>query len=509
MQLPLLERAAPHDGLFCLTPLGRSNAAPSQLETPRIPSRLPGPGEQFRFHFDMARCIGCHCCEVACNEQNGNPATVRWRRVGEIEGGSYPFTQRFYLSMGCNHCLQPSCLEGCPVEAYTKDGLTGIVQHNPDVCIGCQYCTWNCPYGVPQYNPERGVVGKCDLCYHRLLDGREPACVAACPLGAIRVEIINIEEWKRTYHQSANGPGLPPAETTISTTRISVPQAAVTELKRAGYDRVRPEHPHWPLVCMLVLTQLSVGALTALWIGQLAHAVSGLSLQLAAALAFMIANLALAGALLHLGRPVYAWRALKMWRRSWLSREVLLFSLFAGAASLYAAALWIHLPAAPLLGALTATLGAAGLIASACIYLVPARPAWNSGYTVADYLLTAAFLGPLLAGALTHCFPLLCAAMAAAGLQLLNQVSRFLWLARSDEFELHASARLLSHDLERLFIARLLLLVLGGLVLPLTGHLWLSIIVALGGELLSRYLFFVAVVPKNIAATFFAAQEAA
>lgn len=100
MQLPLLERAAPHDGLFCLTPLGRSNAAPSQLETPRIPSRLPGPGEQFRFHFDMARCIGCHCCEVACNEQNGNPATVRWRRVGEIEGGSYPFTQRFYLSMG-------------------------------------------------------------------------------------------------------------------------------------------------------------------------------------------------------------------------------------------------------------------------------------------------------------------------------------------------------------------------------------------------------------------------
>ena len=59
-----------------------------------IPSRTPEAGEQYRFHFDMTKCIGCKCCVVACNEQNGNPAGINWRRVGEIEGGYYPNTQR-------------------------------------------------------------------------------------------------------------------------------------------------------------------------------------------------------------------------------------------------------------------------------------------------------------------------------------------------------------------------------------------------------------------------------
>ena len=170
---------------------------------------LPGPGEQYRFHFDMTKCIGCKCCVVACNEQNGNPADILWRRVGEIEGGLYPFTQRHYLSIGCNHCLEPTCMTGCPVNAYSKDDLTGIVRHNADACIGCQYCTWNCSYGVPQYNPERGVVGKCDMCYGRLTRGQSPACVSACPEDAIQIELVNIAEWRTNYKPLANSPGMP------------------------------------------------------------------------------------------------------------------------------------------------------------------------------------------------------------------------------------------------------------------------------------------------------------
>src|SRR6202049_2402294 len=193
MSLPLLERVKEPNPHFFLTPknhgVGRESpqcGTPFAPEAARIPQRPLSSGEQFRFHFDMSKCIGCKCCVVACNEQNGNPADINWRRVGEIEGGWYPNTQRLYLSMGCNHCLEPSCMIGCPVEAYKKDLVTGIVQHDPEVCIGCQYCTWNCSYGVPQYNPERGVVGKCDMCYGRLTEGREPACVNACPEVAIQ-----------------------------------------------------------------------------------------------------------------------------------------------------------------------------------------------------------------------------------------------------------------------------------------------------------------------------------
>src|SRR5687767_4236330 len=93
---------------------------PQSLQQERMTLPTLEQGEQYRFHFDMTRCIGCKCCEVACNEQNGNPAEVKWRRVGELEGGSYPHVRKFHLSMACNHCLEPSCLEGCPTGAYTK-----------------------------------------------------------------------------------------------------------------------------------------------------------------------------------------------------------------------------------------------------------------------------------------------------------------------------------------------------------------------------------------------------
>jgi formate dehydrogenase iron-sulfur subunit len=130
---------------------------PQPVERPEL---LPlDAGEQYRFAFAMDACVGCHSCEAACAEQNGLPPDTAWRRVGEIEGGTYPDTKRFHLSMSCNHCLEPACLEGCPTEAYVKLD-NGIVAHNADDCIGCQYCTWNCPYSVPAFQPDRRIVTK-------------------------------------------------------------------------------------------------------------------------------------------------------------------------------------------------------------------------------------------------------------------------------------------------------------------------------------------------------------
>ena len=472
---------------------------------------MPSPGEQYRFHFDMTQCIGCKCCVVACNEQNGNPADINWRRVGEIEGGWYPDTYRLYLSMGCNHCLEPSCLIGCPVEAYTKDSVIGIVQHSADACIGCQYCTWNCSYGVPQYNSERGVVGKCDMCYGRLTAGREPACVNACPEGAIRIELVNAAEWKSEY-STANAPGLPSADDSISTTRIALPERLPPDIRKADYWRVRPEAAHWPLVVMTVLTQLSVGSFAMIWLLQLVG--SSARLGTAAMASLILGGMALASSTIHLGRPIHAYRALKMWRRSWLSREVLLFSCFSAMAGFYAASLWLGLPLSRPLGGATALLGASGITASAFIYLVPARPSWNTKFTIADFFLTAALLGPLFSVAIGagQGRLLTLIGVAAASAQLLNQTLRFLWLIASDTFELHASARLLSTALATTFLLRGSLLLAGGVALPLSGMRFArfeALALAFAAEIAGRYLFYVSVVPKNIAAPYLAVQERA
>jgi len=512
VSLPLLTRVSQDDVTFLLTPRARPvkvpNPAPATLPAPlqaRMPDRTPGPGEQYRFHFDMSVCIGCKCCVVACNEQNGNPAELNWRRVGEIEGGWYPTTQRAYFSMGCNHCLDPTCLKGCPVDAYSKDPLTGIVRHSADTCIGCQYCTWNCSYGVPQFNPERGVVGKCDMCHGRLERGQSPACVSACPEGAIRIEIVNVADWRASVEAFAAGSeGLPSADASLSTTRVTMPEKLPPGARPLDLTHVKPDHPHWPLVVMTVLTQMSVGAFAAIWLEQVASAVGETGLRFAALASLIVANLALGASTLHLGRPAHAYRALKMWKRSWLSREVLLFSIFAAVAQLYAAVLWFGIRGAEAAGALTVVSGLAGVTATAYIYRVASRPAWNSVLTLLQFMTTAALLGPAFAAAIGAGDPrvLRFAVAGAASLQALLIAVGFLRLIASDQIELRGTARLLSTVLAPQFIVRGLLLLIAGVALPLASPSGTSLAIAavllLAGEILGRYLFFVSVVPKHM-----------
>jgi len=477
-----------------------------------IPARPLKPEEQYRFHFDMTRCIGCKCCVVACNEQNGNPAGINWRRVGEVEGGYYPFTQRHYLSMGCNHCLEPSCLTGCPTEAYHKDLATGIVHHSAEACIGCQYCTWNCSYGVPQYNPERGVVGKCDMCHHRLFDGMAPACASACPEGAIAIEIVNTREW-RANHVAANAPGLPSSGDSISTTRITLPRDLAPDTSRVDTGRMVLEEAHWPLVFMLVLTQLSIGAFAVLWLLDLFA--GGGNVSQPALLSLAMAGMSLGASTLHLGRPAYAWRALRGWRRSWLSREVFLLSAFAAAASVDCGLSFLHLGLRAWIGSAALLAGISGIFCSARIYTVRARPAWYSSYTLAEFFATVLLLGPLFVRAsLPQAPPWMgWAAAGGAAAQLLTAALKFFWLSQAELFELRASARLLSGRLRGFFLSRLALLVAGGLVIPLAWNGRAAAIGAfaavLAGEWLGRWLFFVSVVPKTMAAAFGEARKAA
>jgi formate dehydrogenase iron-sulfur subunit len=266
-------------------------------------------------------------------------------------------------------------------------------------------------------------------------------------------------------------------------------------------------------VFMLVLTQLSVGAFAVLWLLDMLGRGTGLTIAALASLG--LAGVSLGASTLHLGRPIYAWRALKGLRRSWLSREVLTLSLFAGAASAFAGMLWLDLPGRGLVGLLTFIAGLAGVTCSARIYIVPARPSWFSGYTIAEFYSTALLLGPLFVqmveGHVTSWVHF--AAIAGAASQLITQLLKFLWESRSDVFELRASSLLLSGRLQNLFVTRLAVVAVAGVVLPLVAtHEWMVVVAfgaALAGEWLGRYLFFVSVVPKNIAAAFTSGERIA
>ncbi len=515
-----------------------------------IPSEPLKEGEQYRFHFDMSRCVGCQCCVVACNEQNNNPASVNWRRVGEIEGGVYPNAKRFHMSMACNHCLDPACLTGCPTDAYVKDLVTGVVRHKAEECIGCRYCTWNCPYGVPQFNEERGIVTKCDMCHSRLADGMAPACVAACPEKAIRIEKVNVAEWRQD-HTEADAPHMPDSGITISTTRLTLPAEMPEETLRLNRHRVVPEEPHTSLIIMTVLTQLAAGGFMTLWLGSLlAHIVGFLKpleefLVFGASGIFAVTGLGLTAAIFHLGRPLHAYKALRMWKRSWLSREILFFALFSFSGAAYAALLlagyflYWEIPGAILMstGGLAAVSGMAGIYASAKIYLVPARPSWNTIRTPLRFFLTGFILGPLFSlvvyglhlvflkqdltrDGLGPVLGWLAVASFAGFTQLLVLFARLFQVNEGKNPELYDSALLMTRRFRAHFLLRVGSLALNSFALPFfflsafltadsvsgTGMVVfasISFLIGLSSEFLGRYLFFVTVVPKNMPGAFF------
>ncbi len=493
-------------------------------EAPLIPLE---PGEQYRFHFDMTKCVGCKCCEVACHEQNNNPAAVKWRKVGEVEGGEFPHTARLYVSMACNHCLEPPCLKGCPVDAYYKDPVTGAVRMRDDACIGCGYCTWNCPYEAPQFNDERHMVTKCDFCHNRLIAGDLPACVAACPSKAIEIEKINQGDWRQD-HSTANAPAVPESSITLSTTRITAPENQTDDLNRTDGYRLKPEKPHYSLVFMTVLTQLSVGGFLSLFLAELlshwgwapTSAPLQKFLQIGPVAMLAAAGLALTTSVFHLGRPIFAWRALKMWKRSWLSREVLFFSLFAKLAAAYSFLAWMGWTpngVMEALGTLVAVTGIAGIYSSARIYMVQARPSWNNIRTPIAFFSSGFLLGPLATLFVFSCQSRsdvsqqasfvarsLVGMILVAGLfQLGSILVKLFYILSREEHELRGTAKLLTQWFRYPFLTRIgsLLVTLVGIPFSLMGisPAWIGAFLGLAllSELLGRYLFFVSVVPKN------------
>lgn len=131
------------------------------------------------FIFNVERCVGCRSCEIACKNENKTAPGVQWRRVTQNQDGTY-------LSISCNHCSSPECFRVCPEHAYVKR-RDGVVLIDSNLCSGCKTCVSACPYKAPQFDYAQNRTGKCNFCITRQKEGLLPACVSACPTGALQM----------------------------------------------------------------------------------------------------------------------------------------------------------------------------------------------------------------------------------------------------------------------------------------------------------------------------------
>ena len=184
------------------------------------------------FFFDSSTCSGCKTCQMACKDKNDLPVGQIWRRIYEVTGGGWrkngaSWKQDVFaynLSLSCNHCADPICARNCPTKAIRKRE-DGIVLIDQGACIGCKYCSWVCPYGSPQFDPERGVMGKCDLCADYVDQGKNPSCVDACPMRAL--DFGDYDELVEKHGESAQVYPLPDPS-------ITEPSIAIKAHKDAG-----------------------------------------------------------------------------------------------------------------------------------------------------------------------------------------------------------------------------------------------------------------------------------
>jgi Fe-S-cluster-containing dehydrogenase component/DMSO reductase anchor subunit len=340
---------------------------------------------QKAFVFDLNRCTGCHACQIACKVEN--VLDTSWRHVVTFNESRLPGIPRFSLSLACNHCIDAPCKEKCPALAISKDPKSGVVTIDEKLCMGCKYCQWVCPYDAPTFDASEGVMEKCTFCTHRLKEGLEPACTTSCPTGALRYDDYSREDGR------VDVPGfwrakIEPAIELIPLRRGMRPpvthQAEPTEsAARAGYSKSRRSSKvsllsEWPLL----LFTLSASILVALFHSWILADLEVPTIPFATAgAAAMFLSTA------HLGKRFRLHRAILNLKGSWVSREVVFFSMFfAGALYCFSVA-----PDDIVMARAVAAVGFITLFAMDKVYQLPTNLA-RSGLHSASVLLTGLYL---------------------------------------------------------------------------------------------------------------------
>jgi Fe-S-cluster-containing dehydrogenase component/DMSO reductase anchor subunit len=314
---------------------------------------------------DLERCVGCQTCTAACRHANATSPAVQWRKVLDIEAGTYPHVSRTFVPVGCQHCADPPCMHVCPTTA-TRRRTDGIVTIDYDICIGCAYCDVACPYQarfkidapslaygavameneIEREDPRRiGVAQKCTFCTDRidfglatgLTPGRDPratpACVNACIADALVFgdlddpdsnvsRLLREQPNFRMHAELGTEPGFyylyGKTDGSIDEAGGPLPTPkAAAKLRTKGVEPWHQKHWDWKAAGNFI----GGGAGTGLFmLAAMTGVHHGSALPLGWA-ALALVGLGLLLVLLKIGRPARFIHVLRQPQRSWMARE--------------------------------------------------------------------------------------------------------------------------------------------------------------------------------------------
>lgn len=280
------------------------------------------------FIFNENKCVGCEACVVACVLENGIQFPERWRTIFSSNEKKMPGIPLFNLSLACNHCEDALCMKYCPSLAYSRDPITGAIIIDSESCLGCGYCTWNCPYEAPKMNPITNVVQKCNFCNSRLLEEKAPACSTSCPTGALDFSFEEIDN--ASIPHMIKVPENPyPSIVVKKSEKRSSPEMdlslfdniAINNTKKTVVSKVSA-NKELPLLIFTLIVSLMIAVSASDIIDN-----QGFIIKIGFVLTGVIGGLI---STIHLGKKQRFWKSILNIRNSWLSREIVFFSMYMG-----------------------------------------------------------------------------------------------------------------------------------------------------------------------------------
>jgi len=365
---------------------------------------------QLGFVIDHSRCIGCHACTVACKSENSVPLGSFRTWVKYTEKGTFPEVRRSFAVLRCNQCTHPPCVEICPVRALHKRP-DGIVDIDPQRCIGCKACMQGCPYDALYINESSGTAEKCHFCAHRTERGLAPACAVICPTEAIvpgdfddPASVVSRMRSERdlvarkteagtgpnVFYHEVESAGIDPLETNaasgylwagqregewLDAERFHRASVARASAARTTYDVDRARHWGFKITAYLFAKSLAAGLFLVpglqLFRGRTPAPATTAGFAAAALLFLMLTGVLLVA---DLKRPErFAYVLLKANWNSWLARGSAIIMAYSAVLVLWLAAGWLGIGVAP---ALAVSWWAAGAVLAA---LTACYTAWLFG----------------------------------------------------------------------------------------------------------------------------------